>query len=472
MRNKLQGTAMSNDQDQHDTITHNRKPKALPHKVVSGVLSPVESFFAMETASGILLMITAVIAMIWANSPFYHSYELMLELPVGIKLGAIDVTKTLHHWVNDGIMVIFFFVVGLEIKRELIIGELSSPRKAALPMFAALGGMVAPALIYVAFNHDGRGASGWGIPMATDIAFAVGILTLMSRKVPLALKVFLLALAIVDDLGAVLVIALFYTEEIAAGALGVATATIFVTLFIKYAGIRNLMIYWILGVIAWFAVLKSGVHATVAGVILGLMTPVSPFYNLKKIPEKFRQLVDKISGGIDNANKKYTQLSYETFHDIETLEEMVKESRSPLDRLIHGLHPWVSFAVMPLFALFNAGVHISGDFTLASFAAEPIAIGVILGLVVGKPIGVLFFSWLAIKLNMAQLPEGVTWSHMAAVGFLAGIGFTMALFIGHLALKVPEVEIYSKLGILVASFISGIIGVILLSMNKDVKAAS
>ncbi len=463
---------MSNDYDQQDTITHNRKPRAIPHKVVKGVLSPVESFFAMETASGILLMITAVIAMIWANSPFYHSYEMMLELPVGIKLGGIEVTKTLHHWVNDGIMVIFFFVVGLEIKRELVVGELSSPRKAALPMFAALGGMVAPALIYAAFNMGDRGASGWGIPMATDIAFAVGILTLMSRKVPLALKVFLLALAIVDDLGAVLVIALFYTEEIASNALGIATAAIFITLFIKYAGIRSLMIYWILGVITWFAVLKSGVHATVAGVILGLMTPVSPFYNLKKIPEKFKELVDRISIGIASANKKYTQLSHETFHDIESLEEIVQESRSPLDRLIHSLHPWVSYAIMPLFALFNAGVHISGDFTVGSFLAEPIAIGVILGLVIGKPVGVLLFSWLAIKLNMAQLPQGVTWSHMAAVGFLAGIGFTMALFIGHLALKVPEVEIYSKLGILVASFISGVIGVTLLSFNKDVKTTS
>lgn len=463
---------MTNKHDSHDIITHNRKPRKLPQSVVKGVLSPVESFFAMETASGILLMITTIVAMIWANSPFYHSYEMMLELPVGIKLGGIDVTKSLHHWVNDGIMVIFFFVVGLEIKRELIVGELSSPRKAALPMFAALGGMIAPALIYTFFNHSGIGASGWGIPMATDIAFAVGILTLMSRKVPLSLKIFLLALAIVDDLGAVLVIALFYTSEIMASALGVAAAAIFATLFIKYAGIRKLMIYWVLGVIVWFAVLKSGVHATVAGVILGLMTPVSPFYNLKTIPDKFRQLVDRISSGISSANTQYTQLSNETFHDIESLEEIVVESRSPLDRLIHMLHPWVSYAIMPLFALFNAGVHISGDFTISSFVSQPIALGVIFGLVIGKPVGVLLFSWLAVKFNLAQLPSGVTWFHMTAVGFLAGIGFTMALFVGHLALKVPEVEIYSKLGILVASVISGIIGVILLSMNKDVKPAT
>ncbi len=455
-----------------DSIHSRRQPKAIPQRVVKRILSPIETFFAMQTSSGVLLMIVTVFAMIWANSPFYHTYELMLELPVGFKLGAIEVTKTLHHWVNDGLMVIFFFVVGLEIKRELIIGELSSPRKAALPMFAALGGMIVPALIYTAFNIGTPAISGWGIPMATDIAFAVGVLTLMSRKVPLALKIFLLALAIVDDLGAVLVIALFYTSNISAPALGVAAVGLFATLFLKFAGIRRFLVYWVLGAIVWFAVLKSGVHATVAGVILGLMTPVAPFYNLSRIPEFFKELVGTINNGIAEASKNSAQLNYETVHALERMEEIVAESRSPLDRLIHTLHPWVSFGIMPIFALFNAGVHISGDFTIQSFLSQPIALGVILGLFVGKPIGVLLFSWLAIKLNLAQLPKGVTWHHMIAVGCLAGIGFTMALFVAHLALKIPEVEIYAKLGILVASICAAVVGMVILSFTKDTKEAT
>lgn len=461
-----------NDSNNNDSINSRRQPKAIPQKVVKKLLSPIEKFFAMETASGVLLMIVTVIAMVWANSRYYHAYEAMLELPVGVKLGGIEVIKTLHHWVNDGLMVVFFFVVGLEIKRELIIGELSSPRKAALPMFAALGGMIVPALIYTFFNAGTPAISGWGIPMATDIAFAVGVLTLMSRKVPLALKIFLLALAIVDDLGAVLVIALFYTTEISSNALAIAAIGIFLTLFVKYAGIRKFLIYWVLGAIVWFAVLKSGVHATVAGVILGLMTPVAPFYNLKKVPEFFKDLVATINHGISSSNSEAGQLNHEAVHALEQMEEVVAESRSPLDRLIHTLHPWVSFFIMPIFALFNAGVHISGDFTIQSFLSQPIALGVILGLFIGKPIGVLLFSWLAIKLNLAQLPTGVTWLHMIAVGCLAGIGFTMALFIGHLALKVPEVEIYSKLGILTASVLSAVVGMTLLSMTKDIKSST
>lgn len=460
----------NNNDENH--ISFSRQPRKLPHKVVKNFLTPLESFYRLEAGSGILLMITTVIAMIWANSGAYHSYEAMLEFPLGIKLGAIEVTKSLHHWVNDGLMVIFFFVVGLEIKRELIIGELSSPKKAALPLFAALGGMIIPALIYYSLNSQGVGKSGWGIPMATDIAFAVGILTLMSRKVPVALKIFLLALAIIDDLGAVLVIALFYTSSISAPALGVATIGILFTFFLKFAGIRRIPIYWLLGIVVWFAVLKSGVHATIAGVLLGLMTPVAPFYNLKRIPERFRKLVENINLGINKANQQYTSLDHKTFHSLEELEDVVVESRAPLDRLIHSLHPWVSYLIMPVFALFNAGVHISGDFSVSSFLSQPIAQGVILGLFVGKPVGVVLFSWLAVRLQMAQLPAGVSWTHMNAVGFLSGIGFTMALFIGHLALKVPEVEIYSKLGILVASVMAGIVGVVLLSICKDANSTT
>lgn len=444
--------------------------RGIPVKVVKQFMTPLERFAALEASSGILLVFVTLIALFWANSPWSEVYHHLIEIPISIGVGSFMMNYTLHHWVNDGLMVIFFFVVGLEIKRELTIGELSSPRKAALPMFAALGGMVAPALIYAHFNHDGIGSSGWGIPMATDIAFAVGVLTLLSKKVPVALKIFLLALAIVDDLGAVMVIAVFYTEQIMTNALALATVGVFATLFLKYAGVRKLWVYWILGVFVWFNVLNSGVHATVAGVILGLLTPVLPLHRMKDVAEQFKALVASIAAGTVEGPGGTVKLSDETNHELDELDNLATESRSPLDRLIHGLHPWVSFGIMPIFAFVNAGVTITGGFSVAEFASNPIAIGVILGLFVGKPVGVLLTSFIAVKLNWAQLPFGVTWRHMTAVGFLAGIGFTMALFIGHLALKVPEIEMYSKLGILVGSLFSAIAGMILLATGKNTKA--
>lgn len=452
-----------------DDIHKRRLPKKLPRQVVNSITSPMARFLDKEASSGILLMVATVIAMVWANSPFYHSYEHMLHMEVGLKLGSIDVIKTLHHWVNDGLMVIFFFVVGLEIKRELMVGELSTPKKAALPMFAALGGMIVPAVIYTVFNFGGPGQNGWGIPMATDIAFAVGVLTIMSKRCPLALKIFLLALAIVDDLGAVLVIALFYTEEIVRNPLIIATLGLILTLFLQFAGVRKTLIYWAVGIVVWFAVLKSGVHATVAGVILGLMTPVSPLYHISRVPEKVKSLLDAINDGISKSGKQYKKLDHHTLHQFDELQGMVSESRSPLDRLIHMLHPWVSFVIMPIFALFNAGVHVDSSFEIGAFFSQPIAIGVILGLLVGKPVGVVAFSVLATKLKLAELPKGVTWTHMVAAGFLAGIGFTMALFVGNLALKAPELEMFSKLGILVASALAGTAGVIMFATLKPVE---
>lgn len=443
--------------------------QGIPEKVVKQILTPLERFAALEASSGIVLVIVTLIALFWANSPWYETYEHLIETPISIAIGAFSMSYSLHHWVNDGLMVIFFFVVGLEIKRELTIGELSTPRKAALPMVAAVGGMVFPALIYAHFNHDGIGSSGWGIPMATDIAFAVGVLTLLSKKVPVSLKVFLLALAIVDDLGAVLVIAVFYTEQIATQALGLAFLGVFVTLFFKYAGVRKLWVYWLMGIFVWFNVLNSGVHATVAGVILGLLTPVMPLHRMMDVAEKFKSLVAAIAARPIKKEDGSVAISNETNHDLDELDRLATESRSPVDRLIHSLHPWVSFGIMPIFAFVNAGVHLKGDFTLTEFFSQPIAIGVILGLFIGKPLGVMITSWAAIKLNIAQLPQGVTWRHMLSVGFLAGIGFTMALFIGHLALKAPEIEMYSKLGILVGSLFSAIAGMLLLSFGKNVR---
>ena len=440
--------------------------------VVRKILTPIEDFLHTESSSGLVLMICTIFALILANSPLYGWYHHFVELPMGLTLGSYTIQKTLHHWVNDGLMVIFFFVVGLEIKRELIQGELSSPKKAALPMFAAIGGMLIPASIYAIFNHDSAGASGWGIPMATDIAFAVGVLSLMSRKVPFSLKIFLLALAIVDDLGAVLVIAFFYTETIVAGALGIAALSFIVTYLLRAAGVRNVLVYIILGVIAWFAVLKSGVHATIAGVILGLMTPVDAFYNRFNLAERLQNTIDDLikdikSNDFDDDNDA-TNLNTTEKKKVYDLQHYAYESVSPLDRLIHKLHPWVSLFIMPLFAFVNAGVRIE-DISFNAFITNPISIGVILGLLVGKPLGVCIFSYIALKFGFARFPRGVTWTHMIAVGFLAGIGFTMALFVGHLALQTgPELESYSKLGILTASLLAGLIGSTLLYFTKDV----
>ncbi len=439
-------------------------------QVVKKIISPIDDFLQTESSSGIVLMITTLAALLWANSGFYESYHHFIETPIGVSIGSWGLNYTLHHWVNDGLMVIFFFVVGLEIKRELIQGELSSPKKAALPMFAALGGMIFPALIYAIFNIDGPGASGWGIPMATDIAFAVGVLALMSRKVPFSLKIFLLALAIVDDLGAVLVIAFFYTDEVVAASLGIAAISFIFTYLLRTAGVRNILVYITLGVIAWLAVLSSGVHSTIAGAILGLLTPVDALYNKQSLTEMLNSTVNgllKDLSSSDNEDNVADNLSSSAKKKVYQIRNFSHESISPLDRLIHTLHPWVSFLIMPLFALVNAGVRIEG-ITIDGFLASGVSLGIIFGLFLGKPLGVCIFSYVALKLNFARFPRGVSWRHMIAVGFLAGIGFTMALFVGHLALKAgPELETYSKLGILTASLISGIVGSTILYFTKD-----
>lgn len=440
-------------------------PKAV--KAVRIIFSPIENFLRMESSSGIILLVVAVIAMILANSPLYEFYNSIISFNLGVNIGGTEISHSLQHWVNDGLMVIFFFVVGLEIKRELVEGELSSPSKAALPMFAALGGMIVPALFYFSLNPSGPASSGWGIPMATDIAFAVGILTLFSKKAPFTLKIFLLALAIVDDLGAILVIAFFYTEQIHQIALGLAAVGIAVITIMKYSGVRKIAVYSAVGFLVWIAILKSGVHATISGVIMGLLTPVAALFPKKELPKKFQSLAKDIADSIES-EKENTEFSHNTLNKINDLHLVTVESSSPLERLIHMLHPFVSFIIMPVFAFVNAGVHIE-DFTLDSFVTNHISLGIILGLVLGKPIGIMLFSFMAIKLKLAKLPVGVSWSQMLSVGFLAGIGFTMALFISNLALSADHLEMFSKLGILTASLIAGVIGSALLQFSKPPK---
>jgi NhaA family Na+:H+ antiporter len=357
-------------------------------------------FFATEASSGALLALATIAAMAVANSPASESYFHLLHTEAfGLSL---------HHWINDGLMVIFFFVVGMEIKREMVAGELSNPKQAALPIAGALGGMIAPALIYYWLNPQYPESRGWGIPMATDIAFAVGILSFFGRRVPFPMKIFLLALAIVDDLGAVLVIAFFYTKEIAGPYLGFAALGLGATVLLKKAGIRSYIPYVAAGIAVWYCVLRSGVHATVAGVLLGFLTPL-----------EFRQ--DK-----------------------------------PLEDLVHKIHPWMSLLIMPVFALANAGVNLEGA-ELSALADSSIFQGVGLGLLLGKPIGIVGLAWLAVKMKIAQLPRGIDWGDMLGVGFLGGIGFTMALFVSSLALY-PEQEIYSKTGILIGSLAAIVAG--------------
>jgi len=434
-------------------------------KAVDKIMSPIDHFMHLEASSGILLLVVTAIALFLANSTFHEAYEHFIHTPIGFNFGSFELKMGLQHWVNDALMAIFFFVVGMEIKRELVKGELSTPKQAALPMFAALGGMLVPALIYVFFNAGTENISGWGIPMATDIAFAVGILSLMSKRVPFSLKVFLLALAIVDDLGAVLVIAFFYTSELSTSAFAIAGVSLGLIILLMFSGIEKVIIYIILGLIFWFSVLQSGIHATIAGVILGFLVPTAPIFNKKLLPGALTPLLDDIHKKIDNATEQSEDLSATAHREFMQLKKFAEGAESPLDRTINTLHIWVGFVIMPLFALVNAGVHI-GDFNVSEFVGHPVSLGVILGLVVGKPIGVVLFSFLAVKMKISSLPQGVTWYHITCAGLLAGIGFTMAIFISNLALTDPTGGTYSKLGILVASVLASVVGLIMLGFSK------
>ena len=421
-------------------------------KIVKKLITPFERFFAMQASAGIVLLFSAGLALLLANSAWSDIYDKILHYPLGFQLGEFSLSYSLHHWVNDALMVIFFFVVGLEIKRELNMGELSTPKKAALPIFAAMGGMLVPALFFLAFNTQSATQVGWGIPMATDIAFAVGILSLMSKKVPFSLKVFLLALAIVDDLGAVLVIAFFYSQEITGKFLAFAGLIVFIIFCAKRIGIRNFAFYISCGVCLWFFILKSGVHSTVAGVILGLMCPSIWIMDRK-------QKWDDV--------KKFSP-SVPSYKETRKLIRLIRSLHTPTHRLIEDLHPYVTWIIMPVFAFFNAGVQFESGFSLVEFSTHPVSLGILFGLLLGKPIGILLFSFLAVRLNLAVWPAGFNWKRLTGVGFLAGIGFTMALFISHLSFgSQPDLEVYSKISILLASFLAMLVGLAFLFFSGD-----
>jgi NhaA family Na+:H+ antiporter len=424
---------------------------------------PLQQFLHQQTSGGILLIVCTIIALVWANSPLAESYHHLWQTNLSIAVHGVGLSYSIHHWINDGLMVVFFFVVGLEIKRELIAGELSSAQKAALPIAAAIGGMIFPAVLYTFFNFDSSGSSGWGIPMATDIAFVVGILALLGKKVPLALKIFVLALAIVDDIGAVLVIAVFYTSGISIISLMIAGGLILILIIMNRMGVRNLLIYSLVGVALWLAFLKSGVHATVAGVLFAFTIPASSRINTKVFSNVTHSLVKDFDKAGDHGDNVLT--NDERLSIVDKIENNCKKILTPLQRFEHGLHPWVSFLIMPIFALSNAGVSIVAG--LGSALTSPISLGIIIGLFFGKQIGIFSFSYLAIKLGIATKPKGVCWKNIYGAAILAGIGFTMSLFIANLAFSSKELLNIAKVGILAGSLISGIVGFIFLKSTLN-----
>ncbi len=434
-------------------------PKPAPIELLT---MPFQRFLRAEASGGIILLVCTVVALVVANTGLWEAYHHLLDetyINVGIP-GVYFIELSIHHFINDWLMAIFFFVVGLEIKRELLVGELASPKKAALPIAAALGGMVVPALIYFSLNTgDAEAVRGWGVPMATDIAFAVGVIALLGSRVPIGLKVFLTALAIVDDLGAVAVIALFYTDDLAVTALGVGFGGLALAVAANMLGVRSPYVYLAIGGVVWAGFLESGVHATIAGVLMAFTIPATTKINEDQFATKIEYMLGRFKSAQGNADHIVNNAVEQAA--IGGIEKACEQVQPPLIRLEHGLVKWVAFVVMPVFALANAGVHLGESFLAA--LSSSVALGVALGLVFGKTFGVLLFTWVAYKLKLGNLPRGSNWTQVTGVAMLAGIGFTMSLFVAGLAFPVgSEMLVDAKVGILAGSFIAGIAGVTLL----------
>ena len=419
----------------------------------------------IEASSGIILLTTAVVAIAWANSPWAESYHALWRTPISLGLGSWVFERDLHFLINDFLMAIFFLVVGLEIKRELAEGALSDLKRATLPLAAALGGMLVPALLFLAFNASGPGRTGWGVPMATDIAFAVGILTLLGSRVPATLRVLLLAVAIIDDIGAIVVIAIVYSAGIDISALIWVGAGIFGIFALQTIGVRSGLVFAIPGIVVWAGMLQFGVHPTIAGVIIGLMTPVKSWYGKEGFLRAARKAIDDFQSRVDRPDQ-------ELLEPLGRLERARREAISPAKRIEASLHPWVAFGIMPLFALANAGVTVSGV-QLGDTTSLAVFMGVALGLVVGKPLGIVGFSWVATRLGWCMLPQGITWAGMYVVGAAGGIGFTMAIFIGELAFSDAMLTV-GKLGVLVGTIVASalalVAGVVLLPKRQAKEA--
>lgn len=438
-------------------------PEITPTPAEKWIINPISKFISKSTTGGIVLFIAAVLAIFLANSQWQEAYHHFWEHKIGFSFDEnLYLNLSFHHWVNDGLMAIFFFLVGLELKREIVGGELSQPKKALLPIVAAIGGMVFPALIFTIFNFSTDSSHGWGIPMATDIAFALGVLYLLGDKIPATLKIFLTALAIVDDLGAVLVIAFFYTEEINFLALGIGLAFLAFLYMCNKIGIRNILFFAIIGILGvWLPFLLSGIHATIAAVLVAFTIPASSRIDENIFVTKIQKYLERFK---DLDTNKAPTLTENQIHVLQEIEISTEDASSPLHRLEHGMHSFVSFVVMPVFALANAGVTFSSN--IIESATSNVTLGVAFGLIIGKVIGVFGVSSLMIKLKLAIMPESMTNKSLFGVGLLAAIGFTMSLFVTNLAFNNPEYELQAKLGIFAASLIGGILGFIVLSNHR------
>ena len=424
------------------------------------ILSPFQKFVKIESFSGILLLLATVLALIWANSPYSESYQALWQYKVGFTTESFELNKPLILWINDGLMAIFFFLIGLEIKREFLIGELNSAKKLAFPLFGALGGIIAPVTFFFILNQNPETLKGWGIPMATDIAFSLALLKVLGNRVPLSLKVFLTAFAIVDDLGAVLVIAIFYSSTIQLELLGMAFLLLGVLYFLSFKNYYSKFLMISLGIIIWVLFLKSGIHPTLAGILLAFSVPIRQKI---KTPEFIDNLVT-ITNNIKEASVlKKPILSKEQIQEIDDLEDWASKYQSPLQHLEHSLHDWVAYMVIPIFALANSGVVLNNGFELENL----LIINIVISLVLGKSIGITAVVLLAKKLKLIEVPSDISTRHIVGVSFLAGIGFTMAIFIASLAFADSPIYIDSaKIGILVGSFIAALIGYIILRWKK------
>jgi len=423
-------------------------------------LLPFQKFIKIESLSGFLLLTATIMALIWANSPYVHAYESLWQYKIGISIQNFELEKPLILWINDGLMAIFFFLIGLELKREFLIGELDTAKKAVLPVFAALGGVIVPITLFLLLNKNPETSRGWGIPMATDIAFALAILKLLGDRVPLSIKVFLTAFAIIDDIGAVLVIAIFYSESINWMLLIYALILLSILGYLSYKKIYINYLYLIIGIIVWILFLKSGIHPTIAGVLMAFTIPIRQKITIKEYTNQLYNFLDKIK--LNNESKNVI-LSKNHIEQIENLESCTEKVRSPLQNLEYSLHHWVAYFIMPIFALSNAGVIIGLNINLD----YSLLINVALGLFIGKFIGVSLFSYIGVKLKITELPRGTNFRHIMGVAMLAGVGFTMSIFIANLAFNESKVSIDSaKIGILIGSTLSGILGYLVIKFTN------
>lgn len=428
-----------------------------PEEPIGRLVTPLARFLHVEAAGGAVLLVATVFALVLANSPLSEAYLAIWKTHFQIGIGSFSLDHSLKHWINDGLMAIFFFIVGLEVKREIVLGELRDMRKAALPIAAAIGGMVFPAGLYLLLEGGGPAANGWGIPMATDIAFALGVLALLGDRVPLGLKVFLTALAIADDIGAVLVIAVFYTSDLSLLSLLVGVFFLTISVVMSILGTRNPVAYLIVGTCAWLAFLDSGIHATIAALLMAFTIPARTRIDGEDFLARMDILLARLKAvGVPTDTTMNTGSQQHTF---EQMNQQIDHASAPLQRIEHALAGPVTFVVLPVFALANAGVTIQGE--VSAVLMSPVVLGIVAGLVVGKIVGIGAAAWLAVKLRIADLPTGVTWLQVAGVGMLGGIGFTMALFVASLAFEDPALVETAKVGILSGSLVAGVVGFLL-----------